>query len=760
MLDVSSDNFATVSYRWATGSFVDGSSNRYEARLNEVGKISRGFGADHIPVAGTVNLVLDNTDFAADWLCDRATFLTTTVKSRFRLSLGLYDPRAAYTSHPAITSQVVGTFVCLDFPERDSKVVRLSLADDTLGRMADLALTPSINDWIADGDSTSANCPFFNSSEISKVGNWDAPTQLAFGSATIRLERQHEGVTLLGGAADSYGAIIVCATTDTDASGDTARSLSVEYRNDLFGFPDLAGKTLEIPATFVDKGGTTRTIWSIQRTASISKDSKTWRLQWIKCSLTQYRAWFDVSFSNIYMPSPTSPLVMLYPAYRVGGGQRASQLADNWAAFAAVHYNGYPLSSRRSEIFQQEGVDVIYDLISHYSAGASSSDIDATSFDEVKFGNLAYVSGIIQPSVAAKQVGQGLAGISTVGTLYGVNKLREAITEICASIDADLFISWTGLFKMASLKVSFTDYTTTPAEISETRMANVREGTPSLGERWAPYNRIYVVLPTGEQIGPFDHPTTAAASGGWGKIFPKVISAKWRVDETGWDLAQTFAWQRRLVESTHRPVLRFVTDLSVLTFDLGSYALVSWTRNQGGATPYSAAIFRFESFQIDPKTMAVMVEMVWMHDLQSEKPYLLDSELLIERAAGSGARTLAVTATSAQVTFSSGSLIADGVAAGDILRTYYNPTNEDDFAVARATRIVSVDSATTCTVVWSGWSTTSGITGWKILRGATTYHTAVSDPTNYPSGGAMYGKGCGTGDTFSDASAANLLKDG
>ena len=90
----------------------------------------------------------------------------------------------------------------------------------------------------------------------------------------------------------------------------------------------------------------------------------------------------------------------------------------------------------------------------------------------------------------------------------------------------------------------------------------------------------------------------------------------------------------------------------------------------------------------------------------------------------------------------------------------HNPTNANDFTVARRTRIVSVDSATTCTVVWSGWSTTSGISAWEIHRGATTYHTQIPDPANYPSGGTMYGKASGASDLFSNSTSANKLKDG
>jgi hypothetical protein len=49
---------------------------------------------------------------------------------------------------------------------------------------------------------------------------------------------------------------------------------------------------------------------------------------------------------------------------------------------------------------------------------------------------------------------------------------------------------------------------------------------------------------------------------------------------------------------------------------------------------------------------------------------------------------------------------------------------------------------------------------WLIYKGATTYPSAISDPTNYPQGGAMYGKVTDSGGLFSDSSPGNQLLDG
>jgi hypothetical protein len=48
---------------------------------------------------------------------------------------------------------------------------------------------------------------------------------------------------------------------------------------------------------------------------------------------------------------------------------------------------------------------------------------------------------------------------------------------------------------------------------------------------------------------------------------------------------------------------------------------------------------------------------------------------------------------------------------------------------------------------------------WTIVLGATVYPDQIYDPTNYPSGGDMYGKQSEDG-TFSDTSTANVLQAG
>jgi hypothetical protein len=72
-----------------------------------------------------------------------------------------------------------------------------------------------------------------------------------------------------------------------------------------------------------------------------------------------------------------------------------------------------------------------------------------------------------------------------------------------------------------------------------------------------------------------------------------------------------------------------------------------------------------------------------------------------------------------------------------------------------------VDSATQVTCVQL--VVTGGVVvnaDWSIVRGKTTYPTAVSDPTNYPSGGDIYGKVTDTAGLTSDSEIGNRLISG
>jgi hypothetical protein len=211
-------------------------------------------------------------------------------------------------------------------------------------------------------------------------------------------------------------------------------------------------------------------------------------------------------------------------------------------------------------------------------------------------------------------------------------------------------------------------------------------------------------------------------------------------------------------------MISFTTDLSILAIDLGDYFTLAWTRG-GMNSAYASTLWKLETATIHPSNGSVTCTAVWMDDLVTSQPFLFDNETLIVRSAPAFGQTLTVTDGSANVDRSAGSFITDGVAAGDILRMRDTSEAAKTFFRNRDIFVASVTSATRIVVSGDLDFGTAGAhvladTDWKIVRGATTYHTAVSDPANYPSGGAMYGKAGDATGRFSDASTSNLLKDG
>jgi len=178
------DDFATVQYRWATMA-GDVGANHFQERIVSMGNIQRGLGNDHLPVASTVELVIDNTDFAADFLVNRATVETSVFKARFRLLCGV-DDGTTNTYQANLVTQQVGVFVCLDFPERNAASIRLSLTDDALGKLSDLLTSPTLADWRQDPNNTPDNAPWDFASpygnELTALTDFNTPH-----SAPVRL---------------------------------------------------------------------------------------------------------------------------------------------------------------------------------------------------------------------------------------------------------------------------------------------------------------------------------------------------------------------------------------------------------------------------------------------------------------------------------------------------------------------------------------------------------------------------------------------
>jgi hypothetical protein len=207
-----------------------------------------------------------------------------------------------------------------------------------------------------------------------------------------------------------------------------------------------------------------------------------------------------------------------------------------------------------------------------------------------------------------------------------------------------------------------------------------------------------------------------------------------------------------------------------MALELGDFFQMSVTR--GGASfpdTYTDAIWKVESLNYLHETGQVEVEAVWASDILTEVPFLLDDEALITRADSAtyngGGVTVSVLDDNV-ATFSAGNLTSAGVQAGDILVLQDGDANEasTEFAHNRGIRITVINSAFELTVsdTIRAVGGTIAISTWKILRGHTTYPTAISDATNYPDGSRMYGKAADTktAGVYSNSDTGNRLSTG
>ncbi len=802
-LEVSLDNFATIAYRWATHSGdVEGAF--FQARLLDVGNIQRGFGTDYLPVASTVDLTLDNTDFAADFLCDHATVETTTFRARFRLKVGL-STTAANDYQSTILTQKLGNFVCLDFPRRQDGKVFLSLADDSLGQLADLIVPPTLNDWLDAFEASAGGAnmgPFGNvtwPNSPKPIGDSMEPSSIQFGNTTGAEPYSGKpaftfGVTRTPGDFDAafFGSgrrpfiypILVLATRDSAAitAGDVV-TLTGTFRQDVIRAPQLRGGTITIPSTFNYQYVGSTPLWKAYKTDTISLvaedgNSYDWKLLWIAMDMGAYALFID-GFRYVNQganpPSNTTiPIAPEFPTQFQGAIQGSLPSPDPqacngmFAAFAYFGIVGAP-GSQITGISEDarigDPIDILQDLVESYSVmGAGAAD--TARFARARQSAHVLIRGSIAPDGSGRQTsGQQLTRATTA---YGIGTLRKTIAEIAGTADVDVFVTMEGkvgvITQGGSYDVLEALYVGSHPTIDESRIDGVQDGTPSQGERWSPYNRVFVLAGDGQQLGPFDSPDAIAS---WGRIIAKVIPGKWwqsLQEDPDWVLSSvSFAWGKRNLEAKVRPIIKFTTDVAVLAIELGDYFLMSWTRG-GNNSAYASALWRLEAVNIQPAKGSVDVTAVWMGDIQTVQPFLLDNESLVIRTAPAGGHGLVVTTGSTTVSSPFSDFVADGVAPGDILLLRDTGETYSSFDRNRQIKVVSVTDATHLVVADSVFgsagahSLTSAM--WSIVRSYLTYPTVGSDPANYPAGAAMYGKVSDSTFKFSDATNANQLLDG
>lgn len=810
LLDVSFDKFVTVAYRYATH-VGDVNGFHYQRRIVGLGNIKRGFGQDHLPAASTVTVTLDNTDFAADWLVDRGTVASQVLQAQFRLHCGLStdDPN---THQATIKTQQVGQFVSLDYPRRNASAILLSLSDDSLGQLSDVLIAPSILDWFQDVGTTTANSLFgpigvaptgstLESVTGASLIDTEAPIPIQFGKPRYEAQTMAESWELrntpAGAPPDEYdfdvtnwpratgsGApnqrsllypIIVLATRSTaNITTDDVRALRGTYRSDLTGdATPYRGYIQPIPETFFSTVyNSTVRIWKSYKSQTITRDGYDWKILWIAFNASAYDSYFAQSSAAIYAAGPNgvqygsgvrSNAPRAKPWSGLAGGGYDNDLIMQ--AFAGFDVSGSPGSGvvDGSTGIGNEGnaCNILKDMVESYSTMGAGS-VDGPRFARASLVTNIDVRGAIS-GASAPGVGNGTV-LSARVSPYGVGALRQAIQDLAGSADLDVFLTMDGKVGMVTQGADFESATAVYPTFSESRINNVEEHTPSTGERWSPYNRVYVMSEgdggTGRGLGPYDNPAAIAE---WGRIIAKTLHSKWW---TVFQDGQTFygggVWRLRNLESKIRNVISFTTDLGFLVVELGDYFYLPWTRG-GQNSAYPATLWRLEGVTITPDG-GVTATAVWMDDLRTDNPWLLDNEALVVRATPGFADTLTVTTGSTTATRSSGSFITDGVSPGDQILMRDASEAATAFARNRQIRVVSVTNALNLVVSDSVFGSAGthvlAATDWQMMRSAVTYPTVVSDAANYPSGGLMFGKIASVAGVFSDASPGNKLQEG
>jgi hypothetical protein len=794
LIDVSFNDFASISYRWSTASVRVG-GNDYDGRIASMTPITRSFGREHLPAASTFKATISNSDFGADWMLDRTTVATQLLRARFRLTAYLYDS-SSYAAADSLSgaSQTIGYFTCLNQPASTDSAVELTLSDDSLGRLAEPLTTPTVRDWF-----DAATLINFNTGEPTPAMDWDVPLPLVFGLGEfgvqvpcynavqgynqfplVGLNDRNPSPTTTG---DRTFPLIVCVAKAgnnsyqpsfseiTRLQGTFRRDISWDNKNTLQQ-GGLAGATIEIPRKYKVQTAVVAyeiEIWSPRRSVPITKNGRTWEVVYIDFNLDLYVVWF---LNNFY---PGQDQLLSGGAQVQHGWVPTYYYADTrlraavMYAFESFHCNGTPLSVVSTlqfdggTIASKRLVDQIYDAIVYYSK-ASASDMDATAWSRASKARATVMgAGIIQPSRPRPLQGSERNGWVSPNPRDGiVGVLRTALGDMCASADVDLFMTKEGLYSVATNVFDFTAVTGTRVDVSEARTSRVRVRTPSQGERWAPYNRVMLIGPGGGSWGPYDNQDAIDA---WGVVLPVTLNGKWSNGLTAQLTAfgSNSIWQQRNLESKVRPAVNFLADREYLGLELGDYFTFTYSRGGQGSV-FNGTLFRLEGQRIDPANLSVELDAIWVDDLVTDRPFLLDDEQFLIRVASSAGRTVTVVDGIGDMTMSSGDVIADGVQEGDILELRDSTQAADVFSRYRRLRISDVFDAThiSCADTDTNFGAGAGVAvaEWTIYRGAITYPTSSTDPVNYPSGGTMYGKASDANDQYSDTSAANKLLDG
>lgn len=718
-MDISLDQFSTISYRYSTHGGID-ASNDYDARIVSISPFTRGLGEDHIIQSGTLDVEFANEDEIVDWMVDTAN-ATDVLKARCRLYVGIYDPAASPIS---IQWKQLGELIFSEFPTRNEATVSASLADDALGHLEHPAGTPTLQDWYDQDDDPATN-PLRNGYEFVWYTDKETAIPLAFGEDEVQCVPAGRYLEHYTGTPDGSRCWVVCCTTDTATTinGEVSH-VWVRFHRDgpLF--------RLDASTESVDSGTPGfRDVWSVHRSETITKHGKSYRVIYLLIDWLGYMSWILNTF-NMKEPQgegaggSNSGVTSMAEVY-------ADQIHELWCL-------GYPLSATTyittvdpsfglfGAYLPKPAAEIAKDIANEYTR-ATTANVDDTAFDQVRddVGEMSNAVGIIN------------------GVQPGTERtLREHLSDLCASHDFDIFSKWDGSIAATAWNLTYDEDAL--VEFEETDIADFADTIPSREQRGAPFNRIILsgARPNPWQTdqapatGPFDSPGGEATA--WGRAIQRELDQSWVARQ----VARLNPWRSRNVDGSIKARVSFTVDARGLLLELGDYFKFTWTRNLGD--PYVSAIAKVEELTLDCDNLTVQVVALVVPDTSDTAFYVLDNETLLTRASGSGGRTATVTDSDATVTFSSGNLTSDGVAAGDHLILKDSTESATLFTRNRAIRIGSVTDATHLELDSADLDFDApggtAVSAWEIRRSHTTYHTAATDAVNYPDGGAKYGR--------------------
>lgn len=796
-LDLSGDGFSTIAWRFGDKGLEDlGDGVPMDARVVSFGTLSRAFAEDRSLSPATLDVTLANEDGALDALVDD---WAATLRLRARFYVGLFEAGVGWP----ITWKQLGEYVVADNPRRRGATISFGL-EDISRELGDIR-TPTIAEWYA----ADMECPFYWLTPEDRAtamldSNWTKQLPVAWGDLPVPLTlfkglvggpaSYDNGHGLVSNRYQGLTAWVVCATLNdmppTDGTvGDVAYQWKegVQANTNTTAPSDGSGNETAVnQANYMPRytahGSYRWQVWRERKSGPVTIDGRDWYILWLEVDVLGWMAAQKAAKDSglrvdakghVYVPGVNlgnyDITDYLDQTNRPNGEPTARyERESNWAraCLQSDALQAWALRVSRVGVTQanvrQHPVDIIEDLAA--MAGALTDGARLT----LARGTCPSTEGSFLLNAGAEQAGSS-----------GVN---EALSALGPSMDLDIFMTWAGKITCVGSNETLEASVGALPAFPEQELGEVSDWIPSRQQRGAYANRLELESQAEEAltgplmeevgvgwyapraglprvlVGPFDFPDAPVTT--QERIITRTLSARW----TPPSYLGLNPWSYRAVTATARKRISFVTGLRALTLELGDYFTLDWRRGLAAPALYEGTVFQAIGFALDPAACTVEVSALWSGDLRINRPYLLDEEALNYRIADAGGTTLVVEDGVDQVVRSGAflSFVTAGVQVGDILVL----KDASEWLRCRALRITHV-TASQLTVADEApygldFEAPGGATvsSWVIMRGASTAHTAVTDPTNYPLGSDGYGKVANqvaTGGTYSNGGFAHVL---